>query len=300
VLASGVHLLAAPDFLDRARPDRVIVLGRPTLFRSVQALLADRRVTVDVVANPADYADPAGTARTVAPGRPDLRARPDGEWAARWRDADTAAARAVDGVLDPLGLEHSPRLVRELLDRLPAPATLVLGSSQTPRDLALSARRRDGVRIVASRGVAGIDGTVSTAIGVALAAEPAAGPTVALVGDLTFLHDLTGLVVGPAEPRPDLTIVVSNNDGGGIFGTLEPGDPRHATAFERVFGTPHRVDLAAAVTALGHRHRLVSEPEELGDALAEPGGIGVVEVRTSRVALAPTLSQLTRAVRAAV
>ena len=298
VLASGIQLLSAPAFLDGARPDRVIVLGRPTLFRPVQALLGDPRVTVDVVAHPAGYADPAGSARAVAPGLPHLVNLPDGDWAARWRDADAAAGKAVADVLDGLDLSSSPRLARELLELLPERATLVLGSSQPPRDLALVARARDGVRVIANRGVAGIDGTVSTAIGAAL--TPGSGPTVALLGDLTFLHDLTGLVIGPAEPRPDLTIVVSNNDGGAIFGTLEPGEPAHAGAFERVFGTPHAVDIGSAARALGHQHRLVRTRDELAAALDNPTGIRVVEVRTSRTDLAQTLSRMAEAVRAVV
>ncbi len=284
--------------LDKARPDRVVVLGRPTLFRQVQALMADPRVAVDVVDHPAGYADPAGIVRAVAAGRPDVTELPDGDWAARWRDADAAAGKAVADVLDGLDLADSPRLARDLVGLLPPRATLVLGSSQPPRDVALSTRARSGLRVVANRGVAGIDGTVSTAAGVALAAR--SGPTVALLGDLTFLHDLTGLVVGPGEPRPDLTIVVSNNDGGAIFGSLEPGDPLHAHAFERVFATPHEADIGGLVRALGHRHVTVDSRAELPDALDEPGGIRVVEVRTSRQSLARTLSRMTEAARAAV
>jgi 2-succinyl-5-enolpyruvyl-6-hydroxy-3-cyclohexene-1-carboxylate synthase len=298
VLASGMHLLAAPSFLDRARPDRVVVLGRPTMFRPVQALLGDPRITVDVVAHPGAYADPSGSVRTVAPGLPALSNLPDDGWAARWRHADALAGKGVAGIIDELDLSASPRLARDLADLLPERATLVLGSSQPPRDVALSTRARAGLRVVANRGVAGIDGTVSTAIGVALAAGPADGPTVALLGDLTFLHDLTGLVVGPDEPRPDLTIVVSNNDGGAIFGTLESGAPAHAAAFERVFGTPHRSDLAAAVAAFGHRHTVARTTADLAAALQEPGGLRVVEVRTSRTDLAPTLARLAAAVRA--
>lgn len=299
VLATGPHLLAVPEFLDRHRPHRVIVLGRPTLFRPVQALLADRRIVVDVIAEPSGFADPAGVARAVAPGLPRLSAVPDGDWAARWRDADAAAGKAVADLLDGLDLTSSPRLARELVRALPERATLVLGSSQPPRDVALSAPARHGLRIVANRGVAGIDGTVSTAIGVALAAgDP--GPTVALLGDLTFLHDLTGLIIGPAEPRPDLTLVVSNNDGGAIFGTLEPGEPAHARAFERVFGTPHGTDLRGAVRALGHEHLLARTPADLAAALDNPGGVRVIEVRTSRTDLAHTLSRMAEAVRAVV
>ncbi len=297
VLAAGMHLLAADRFLDAAIPDRVIVLGRPTLFRSVQRLLADPRVTVDVIAHPQHYADPPGTARVVAAGWPDLSARPDARWSARWRDADAAAARAVRTVLDGKDINAAPRLARDLVAALPRTATLLVGSSQSPRDIALSAAARDGVRLVANRGVAGIDGTVSTAVGVALAVD---NPTYALVGDLTALHDSTGLVIGPHEHRPDLTIVVSNNDGGAIFSTLEPGEPRHARAFDRVFGTPHGVLLAGLVEGCGAEHVLASTADELADSIADPAGIRVVEVPTSRTDLSATLREMTEAVRAAL
>ncbi len=127
----------------------------------------------------------------------------------------------------------------------------MLGSSNPVRDVALAAAPRAGVVVRSNRGVAGIDGTVSTAMGAALAHD---GPTVALLGDLTLLHDTTGLVVGPDEPRPDLTIVVLDDRGGGIFSLLEQGAPEHAAAFERVFGTPHTVDLAALCAAMGVAH----------------------------------------------
>jgi len=305
VLAAGVHLLAVPEFLDSARPDRVIVLGRPTLFRPVARLLGDARVILDVVAQPQGYADPAGTARHVAPGWPQLRELPDQAWAERWRAADRAASVAVHGELDELDIAVSPRLARDLVGALPGRATLVLGSSQAPRDVGLAAAARDGLRVVANRGVAGIDGTVSTAVGVALAAgrdpgAPTVAPTVALMGDLTFLHDVTGLVIGPHEPRPDLSIVVSSNDGGAIFATLEPGEPLHARAFERVFGTPHGVQLAGMAQACGAEHVFVTATDELADAIADPAGIRVVEVPTSRTELAPTLQRLTDAVRRAL
>jgi len=302
VLSAGMHLLAAPDFLDAARPDRVIVLGRPTLYRQVGRLLADSRVTVDMVAQPQGYADPAGSARVVAPGRLDVSALPAAAWAQEWYRANHVAAAAVRAVVDDLDIAFSPRLARELIAALPEPATLVLGSSQGPRDVGLTSFARDGLRVVANRGVAGIDGTVSTAVGVALAASVAAdaGPTVALMGDLTFLHDMTGLVIGPHEPRPDLTIVVSSNDGGAIFSTLEPGEPAYARAFERVFGTSHGVQLAGVAEACGAEHVLVSTADELADAIADPAGIRVVEVPTSRTELAPTLRRLTGAVRAAL
>ena len=134
-----MHLLAAAGFLDAARPERVIVLGRPTLFRQVQRLLGDPRVTVDVIAHPRGYADPSGTARTVAAGWPDLResARSGVGGGAGGRPIRLAAS-AVRAVLDELDIGASPRLARDLVAALPERATLVLGSSQAPRDVALS------------------------------------------------------------------------------------------------------------------------------------------------------------------
>ena len=297
-----MHLLAAPAFLDEARPDRVIVLGRPTLFRPVQRLLADPRVTVDVDRAPAGLRRSRRARRGPSPpGWPDLRELPDrrvgGTVARRPTGARPARSRRS---LDELDIAASPRLARDLIAALPGRATLVLGSSQAPRDVALSTAARDGLRVVANRGVAGIDGTMSTAVGVALAAGVDDGPTVALMGDLTFLHDVTGLVIGPHEPRPDLTIVVSNNDGGAIFSTLEPGEPRHARAFDRVFGTPHGVLLAGLAESCGAEHVFVSTADELADAIADPGGIRVVEVPTSRTELPGTLRRLTDAVRAVI
>ncbi len=305
VLAAGMHLLGAGDFLDAATPDRVIVLGRPTLFRQVQRLLGNPRVTVDVIAHPQCYADPPGLARTVAAGWPDLRHLPDEQWFTRWRAANAAAARAVRTLLDAKDINFSPRLARDLLAALPSRATLVVGSSQSPRDIALASASRDGVNLVANRGVAGIDGSLSTAVGVALAAGADDGPTYALLGDLTAVHDITGLVIGPHEPRPDLTIVVSNNDGGAIFSTLEPGEARHSSAFDRVFGTPHGVLLAGLVEGCGAEHVLVSTADELADAIAEPAevgpvGIRVLEVPTSRTDLAATVREMAEAVRAAI
>jgi 2-succinyl-5-enolpyruvyl-6-hydroxy-3-cyclohexene-1-carboxylate synthase len=146
------------------------------------------------------------------------------------------------------------------------------------RDLFLAGGKA-GTRVLANRGAAGIDGMVSTAIGAALAHGR---HTLALLGDLTFLHDSNGLVLGPDEPQPDLTIVVVNNDGGAIFGLLEQGGAEHAGAFERVFGTPHGVDLGALCVATATPYTRATTVEELRKALAETDGIRVVEVRTDR------------------
>ncbi|MET9203522.1 2-succinyl-5-enolpyruvyl-6-hydroxy-3-cyclohexene-1-carboxylic-acid synthase, partial [Gordonia sp. NPDC003585] len=193
---------------------------------------------------------------------------------------------AVDAELDAPGPVTGLHVARAVSAAMLPGEQLVVGASNPIRDVALAGRLGDGVRVLSNRGVAGIDGTNSTAIGVALAG----GRTVALMGDLTFIHDATGLVIGPGEPRPDsLRIVVANDDGGGIFGLLEQGDPRfntgpYAGSYERVFGTPHRTDLASLCAGFHIPHRRV-EVSELSSVLAEEpvvGGIEVVEVTTDR------------------
>jgi 2-succinyl-5-enolpyruvyl-6-hydroxy-3-cyclohexene-1-carboxylate synthase len=167
------------------------------------------------------------------------------------------------------------------VDGLSADAVLVLGSSNPVRDVDLAVAGPIADEVLANRGLAGIDGVVSTAVGIALA-RPAA-PTYALLGDLTFLHDANGLLIGPDEPRPDLTLVVVNDDGGGIFTTLEHGAPERAADFERVFGTPTGTDLAALCRAHGIRHDLVTTDADLTAAVAAPQhGIRVVEVEVDR------------------
>ena len=139
-----------------------------------------------------------------------------------------------------------------------------------------------------NRGVAGIDGTVSTAIGAALAHERGTrrARTVALIGDLTFVHDAPGLLIGPTEPTPQhLTIVVSNDNGGGIFELLEQGDPRFSDVSSRIFGTPHDVDVGALCRAY-HVECRQMEVDELAAALDEPStGMRVLEVKADRSSL---------------
>ncbi len=204
----------------------------------------------------------------------------DPAWLPAWRAAGAAARAAVEQVLADVGGLPEPVVAAEVLAA--ASDLLVVGSSKPVRDLFL-AGTRPGLRVLANRGAAGIDGVVSTAVGAALACQRAGGgQAYALLGDLTFLHDGNGLVLGPDEPRPDLVVVVVHNDGGAIFGLLEQGAPELRGAFERVFGTPHGVDLAALCAATGTPHVRVTGREELRAALAPGRGIRVVEVRTDR------------------
>jgi 2-succinyl-5-enolpyruvyl-6-hydroxy-3-cyclohexene-1-carboxylate synthase len=285
----GPLLLTAEDWLADNVPDRVVVVGRVTLARPVARLLRRPGMAVEVVTTSTSWPDPSHVAATVAPwsvlaedpatGREPARR---GDWARGWDRAGRAVADAVaaQGFPWPSGLA----VAATVHDAMPPDGVLVVGSSNAVRDLDLAtAGRRDphgGVRVLANRGLAGIDGMVSTAAGVALGLGR---PTHALLGDLTLLHDTNGLLVGPVEPTPDLTLVVVNDDGGGIFMTLEPGEPERADGFERVFGTPTGTDLAALCRAHGIRHDLASTREDLARHVTEvPTGIRVVEVRVDR------------------
>jgi 2-succinyl-5-enolpyruvyl-6-hydroxy-3-cyclohexene-1-carboxylate synthase len=161
-----------------------------------------------------------------------------------------------------------------------------VGASNPIRDLDLMVAHYDvGARrkVIANRGLAGIDGTISSAIGATLG-RPRSSRALALMGDVTFLHDTTALFLGPREERPDLTLVVVNDDGGSIFHTLEQGAPEHGDRFDTLFGTPHGVDLAALCAAAQVRHPRVDSLPELEQALAMPnGGIEVVEARVRTV-----------------
>lgn len=278
-IPSAPAVASAERFLRKQRPRRVVVYGRPTMSRSVLRLLSDPEVELVVVPGPhAQWPDPGHAAAAVAPAVLP-RGEPRHGWADRWRSAGAAAWMAMRDHLQAQAWPTEPGLVADVVAALPAGASALLGASQPIRDVHLVAAPRADVTLLANRGLAGIDGTVSTAVGVALAA---AGPTYALMGDLTFWHDATGLLVGPAEPRPDLCIVVVDNDGGGIFGLLEPGEPAHRRFFERVFATPTGGDVGAWCAAVGVEHRRPASRAELTEALRPATGLRVVQVRTDR------------------
>jgi 2-succinyl-5-enolpyruvyl-6-hydroxy-3-cyclohexene-1-carboxylate synthase len=213
-------------------------------------------------------------------------------WLASWLAAGTAARQAADGVLDEGAELSEPRLARDLAALLPDGALLWVASSLPVRDLDRHMAPRPGVRVLASRGASGIDGLVSSAIGAALAHQAGGGgPAVALLGDLALLHDAAGLMLGPDEPRPDLCLLVVNNDGGGIFSGLEQA--AYPAAFERVFGTPHGTGLRQLATAAKLRYALIRTAAELPAAISgagqggrsadeSAGGLRLAEVRTDR------------------
>ncbi|MGW0006797.1 2-succinyl-5-enolpyruvyl-6-hydroxy-3-cyclohexene-1-carboxylic-acid synthase [Nocardia grenadensis] len=274
----ALHPLALPLL----KPRQAIITGRPTLHRQVSRVLADPEVRVYALTTGPRWPDVSGN--VVGTGtRATTTGTPDPAWLTRCSELDQRAHSVVREELSrnmkPTGL-HVAAVV---MDALREGDQLLLGASNPVRDAALVSTPRPGVRVLSNRGVAGIDGTVSAAVGAALH-HP--GRTVALIGDLTFLHDASGLLIGRGEPRPeDLTIVVANDDGGGIFELLEQGDPQYAGVFERVFGTPHGMDLSALCAAYRIPHRQVGLEDLATELTGTTSGFRVLEVVTSRAGL---------------
>nr|WP_198424037.1 2-succinyl-5-enolpyruvyl-6-hydroxy-3-cyclohexene-1-carboxylic-acid synthase [Microlunatus antarcticus] len=261
--------------------ERVVVVGHPTLSRPVSWLLARTDVELVVVTPYADWPDPGRSATTVT----DDVALPvpgavERDWFARWRTAEESTRARLDALLAGWPGLTGPEVAQVVLASLGESDALLVGSSNPVRDLDLAPVGPEGPPVYANRGLAGIDGLVSTAVGIAWGSG---SPVTALLGDLTLLHDASGLVVGPLEPRPDVRLVVVNDDGGSIFTTLEQGAPAHARSFERVFATPQGVRLEGLAQAAGLPYRLVTTAEDLRHALAvPPAGIELVEVRLDR------------------
>jgi 2-succinyl-5-enolpyruvyl-6-hydroxy-3-cyclohexene-1-carboxylate synthase len=290
-------LLRDEEFTAAHRPDLVVVFGRVGLSRELLGWLATVRHIV--ISPDGGWWDVTRTAEAVIHCDPaalnQIRLRPaEAGWSASWLEASQRAGAAIDAILDASATLTEPRVARDVAALVPHDGALVVSSSMPIRDLDLVMRPREGLRVFSNRGVSGIDGFVSTAQGVAIG-HPFDGPTVALCGDLSLLHDVNGLITG-TEARPDVTYVVINNDGGGIFSLLPQASSIDPAAFERLFGTPHGVSLEQLASAYGVPHTLVATSEELAAALSTHGGIRIIEVQTDRTENA-ALHERLRAVR---
>jgi 2-succinyl-5-enolpyruvyl-6-hydroxy-3-cyclohexene-1-carboxylate synthase len=271
-----------PLALRLVHPQQVIMVGRPTLHRPVSALLADPSVPVFALTTGPRWPDLSGNSQATGT-RAVTTGEPHASWLKRCAEVNRHAVDAVRNQLKAHPLTTGLHVAAAVADAVRPGDQLVLGASNPVRDAALVGLNAQGIKVRSNRGVAGIDGTVSTAIGAALAHD---GRTIALIGDLTFVHDSSGLLIGPTEPTPrDLTIVVSNDNGGGIFELLEQGDPRFSDVSARIFGTPHDVDVGALCRAYHVESRQI-EAADLVGALDEPfEGMRVLEVKADRSSL---------------
>jgi 2-succinyl-5-enolpyruvyl-6-hydroxy-3-cyclohexene-1-carboxylate synthase len=244
-------------------PDTVIVIGRTTLSRSVNALIKSARSSFVIDPRIATV-DSDRLADKRFTELPELYVSPaDPEWIAKWQKYSERTAKVVKDI----STWSEPLIAREIAANLSKETALFIASSRPIRDLEAFASKRTGVITYANRGLAGIDGNISTATGIA----SHHGSAIAVLGDLAFLHDLTGLIHG--DPV-NLKIFVVNNDGGGIFSTLPQ---RGVKGFEEVFGTPHGLDPAAIAASMGIKSKRVSNASDLVQELkADVEGLSVV------------------------
>jgi 2-succinyl-5-enolpyruvyl-6-hydroxy-3-cyclohexene-1-carboxylate synthase len=260
-IAHAALFLTSPAIRKNLSPETVVIIGRTTLSRPINALIASaktqividpRMVTVDTyrVADQRFIAAPKVVSKPA-----------DLEWHEQWRKLSLRTAKLVSEITN----WSESALARELASQLTG--AVFISSSRPIRDLESFASARTGIETFANRGLAGIDGNISTALGIATARESAT----AIIGDLAFLHDLTGLI---GNTSANLRIIAINNDGGGIFSTLPQAG---VTGFETVFGTPHGLDLEKIAAGLGISAKTISSFAALKSELAKPiSGISVL------------------------
>ena len=260
-ISHAALFLAAPAIRKNLSPETAVIIGRTTLSRSINALIgsAKSQIVIDPRMATVDtyrVADQRFIAAPIVVSKP-----ADLEWHEQWTKLSQRTAKLVNEISN----WSESALARELGSQLTG--AVFIASSRPIRDLESFASPRTGIETFANRGLAGIDGNISTALGIATARQSAT----AIIGDLAFLHDLTGLV---GATSANLRIIAINNDGGGIFSTLPQAN---VTGFETVFGTPHGLDLEKIAAGLGIKAKTISSFAELKSELAKPiSGISVL------------------------
>lgn len=279
-------LLRNAEFAESHRPDFVVQLGAALTSKAatnwlspdVPQLLVDpdgswldpnRAVRWRLVCDPADL---------LSRALPRLSPRADRSWQESWTRAEGVARLAIDRTIEAWPDLFEGRIARDVLAALPEGSNMLVASSMPVRDLESFAAARSGVRVHSNRGANGIDGFVSTALGIA----SASGSVVGLCGDLCFVHDSGGLLAA-ADSGLDALFIVIDNNGGGIFSFLPQARlPEH---FEQLFGTPQNLDLSALIESLAIHVETVKEPAGLGSAIEDAlraGGPRVLLCHTER------------------
>ncbi|MGI9599384.1 MAG: 2-succinyl-5-enolpyruvyl-6-hydroxy-3-cyclohexene-1-carboxylic-acid synthase [Acidimicrobiales bacterium] len=290
-------LLRSAAFTDRSEPDVVIRFGQPLASKALSQLLGDLNAdTISALAR-SRWIDPERIASTVVSeaglargllARVPSDYRPSAE-AERWERADSAAEKAIVEGLASIEAVTEPGVARTVVELMPAGGSLLVASSMPVRDVEWFAPNRRRIRVYANRGANGIDGLISTAIGIALSGSP----TTLLIGDVAFLHDSSALIA-LRDRAVALTIVVIDNDGGGIFSFLPQAEQLGSESFERLFGTPHGTDIATLCRAHG-----IEVSHWPPDSL-EPGRPKVVIATTDRPRNVAVHELLNRAVAEAI
>lgn len=305
VLSSYDAFLRDSSFISRHSPELMLRFGAmPTSKPVLLYLKRYSSCPVIVIDGQEGWEEPTQLASEVIHAQPTLlcqqvlrllEAPPEGEgsseeayqpgsdsWLWEWIHADQLTRQALQKGVQEFQPLFEGRVFSELEALLPAGATLYVSNSMPVRDLdTFFWANARSLRILGNRGANGIDGVISSALG-ASAGDKDGAPTVLVIGDLAFLHDLGGLIAAHLH-HLSLTIVLINNDGGGIFSFLPQAN--HPAHFERLFGTPTGLDVGPAVQMYGGQFHCASDWEQFRQAVRQSmseGGLQVIEVQTER------------------
>jgi len=278
-------------------PDVVFRVGALPTSKPLLNFMQRNAAAHHVIVDAAHWPDPTLLAAQVVHAEPRLvceeileqlgrlgePARMHTPWLAAWRRLDDRAGAAIREYTDNLKETFEGDVLAQIVSVIPDHGTIFVSSSMPVRDLdGFAAGDGRSLRVLANRGASGIDGVVSTALGVAAALDSNSGPLVLVIGDIAMYHDMNGLLAAKLH-KLDATIVVLNNDGGGIFSFLpQAAAPEH---FEQLFGTPHGLQFDSAAALYGASYRKVDSVSSLRDAVAaciKADGLHIVEIRTDR------------------
>ena len=250
-ISHAALILSDANIRQVLKPSQIIVIGRATLSRSINALIQEC-ADVIVIDPRTSNVDTARTGSQVLTALPEIKGDADPLWISKWRELANKAREVI-------ALEWSEQeAIVAITSHLPDDSALFVGSSRPVRDIEAFAKPRSGITTFANRGLAGIDGNISCAFGIATTFER----SFAIMGDITFLHDISALV-NPIEAN--LTIFIIDNNGGGIFSTLPQSE---VDGFEKLFGTPHNLDLARVIRGFGHDVLKVKSVSDIEHSIA--------------------------------
>ena len=286
VVSSADVVLRHQPTAESLKPSVVIRIGDPPVSKVVNQWLAQCGAEHIAVTQQPSLIDPDKVVTTHIVGSinellmemtrgADVRSETD--WISKWMQCEKHARTALDSTFSKQSQLTEPLCAVTVSESMPAGSNVVVSSSMPVRDLEWFAPARDGLRVFSNRGVNGIDGVVSTAVGIALSSK---APTALLIGDIAMLHDSNGLL-NLIQRDVQLKIIVVDNEGGGIFSFLPQAQAMEGAQFEQLFGTPHSVDFESLAKAHGIAFTWVATADELRSELGNTA-TSIVGVRTDR------------------